>query len=90
MINGVREPVVSHAHGTIIRNSFGKDSTDLVSGKPSPDNSYTKRIEQAYLFIADYIKKDYPSREDIDNGVPIASKKFNVKQAALYRIFKTR
>ncbi len=60
MINGVREPSVSHLHGTIVRNAFGKDSTDLVSGKPSPDNSYTKRIEQAYLFIADYIKKRLP------------------------------
>ena len=44
MINGVREPVVSHAHGTIVRNAFGKDSSDLVSGRPAPANSHTKRI----------------------------------------------
>ena len=79
MINGVREPVVSHAHGTIVRNAFGKDSSDLVSGRPAPANSHTKRIEMAYTFIIEKVGKEYPSREDIDTLVPVASQKYNVK-----------
>ena len=90
MINGVREPVISNLHGTIVRNAFGKDSSDLVSGRPAPANSHTKRIEMAYTFIIEKVGKEYPSREDIDNLVPVASQKYNVKESTLYRILKTR
>ena len=90
MINGVREPVISNLHGIIVRNAFGKDSSDLVSGRPAPANSHTKRIEMAYTFIIKEVGKEYPSREDIDTLVPVASQKYNVKESTLYRILKTR
>lgn len=90
MINGVREPVISNLHGTIVRNAFGKDSSDLVSGRPAPANSHTKRIELAYTFIINEVGKEYPSREDIDDWVPVAAQKYNVKKSTLYRILKTR
>lgn len=90
MIYGVREPSVSHLHGTIVHNAFGKDSSDLVSGRPAPANSHTKRIEMAYTFIIKEVGKKYPSREDIDTLVPVAAQKYNVKESTLYRILKTR
>lgn len=68
MINGVKEPSISHSHGVIVKNSFGKDTTDLVSGRQSAPDSHSKRIEQAYIFIVNYYNKDYPSKEDIDNA----------------------
>lgn len=90
MINGVKEPSISHSHGVVVKKAFGKDTTDLVSGRQSAPDSHSKRVEQAYLFIVNYYNKDYPSKEDIDTAIPSAAKKYKLKEATLYRIFKTR
>ena len=79
-MNQQKEINVSYAYGKDVRNSFGKDVKDDVTGRASKPDSHSRRIEDAYLRIISYFNKKYPSNEEIDTAVPAVAKEFNLKE----------